>query len=87
LPAARLQYQIAEGEVLTAAGQPTKTIDMLRPVIAEASKLRLVNLEFRARLAFGRALLRLGWTTTAQSQLRELEKDAKAKGFLFITHD
>jgi len=86
-PAARLQYQIAEGEVLTAAGQPNKTIDMLRPAIAEAGKLRLVNLQFRARLAFGRALLHLGQTSAAQVQLRELEKDAKAKGFLFITHE
>ena len=50
----------------------------------KANRFGYVGLEFEARLRLGKLELRSGQTSASRTHLRELQRDARAKGFLLI---
>ena len=77
--------QIAEARVTAATGKPDDAAKDLKSVIADMTRLGLVNLQLEARLALGEIEIKSAKTAaTGQETLSALEKDATAAGFLFI---
>jgi len=79
--------QIAEAQVAAATGKPEAAVRSLQAVIADMTRLGLVSVQFEARLALGEIQIKSPKTAAAgQDTLSALQKDAAAKGFLFIVH-
>jgi tetratricopeptide (TPR) repeat protein len=81
---ARLDLQIAAGEVGTALGNAGTVKANLDSTLAQATKAGFVGYQFEARLALGKLELKSGNAAAAHDRLAALEKDAAAKGFLFL---
>ena len=79
--------QIAQAQVDAAIGKPEDAEKILEAVVAGMTRLGLVSVQFEARLALGEVQLKSPKTAAAgRETLGTLEKDATAKGFLFIAH-
>jgi tetratricopeptide (TPR) repeat protein len=79
--------QIAQAEVDAATGKTEDAVKGLEAVLADMNRLGLVSVQFEARLALGEVQIKSPKTAAAgREALGTLEKDATAKGFLFIAH-
>jgi len=79
--------QIAQAEVDAATGKTEDAVKGLEAVLADMNRLGLVSVQFEARLALGEVQIKSAKTAAAgRETLGGLEKDATAKGFLFIAH-
>jgi tetratricopeptide (TPR) repeat protein len=79
--------QIAEAQLAAATGKSEDAAKSMQVVIADMTRLGLVAVQFEARLALGEIQIKSPKSATAgQETLSALEKDATAKGFLFIAH-
>jgi tetratricopeptide (TPR) repeat protein len=79
--------QIAAAQVAAATGKPDESVKSLDAVIDDMNRLGLVSLQLEARLALGEIQIKSPKTATAgEETLNTLEKDATAKGFVFIAH-
>ena len=77
--------QIAEAQLAAATGKSEEATKSLRAVIADMTRLGLVAFQLEARLALGKIQVNSPKSAAAgQETLSALEKDATAKGFLFI---
>lgn len=75
--------------VQAASGQgpnQAQAIGMLRTVVDEAAKSRMLPDELEARLALGEIEMKSGKAAAGRDHLATLEKDATAKGFVLIAH-
>jgi ATP/maltotriose-dependent transcriptional regulator MalT len=83
----RLQFEIADAEVLAASGKPADfqaATASLQAVIREAEKLGLRGPLYQARLSLGKAEMQHGNKNNGRARLAEVEKDAGAAGFVLI---
>jgi hypothetical protein len=80
----RLNWGIAAGRVLFAAGMLADARQELEAVLSEATQAGFVGYQFEARLALGETAKTSGHVVTARSNLASLEKEARAKGFGLI---
>ena len=78
--AARVQAASTQGS------NQAQAIGMLKAVVDEAAKARMLPDEFEARLALGEIEIKSGKRDVGRARLATLEKDATAKGFLLIAH-
>jgi tetratricopeptide (TPR) repeat protein len=79
--------QIAQAQVDAAIGKPEDAEKILEAVVADMTRLGLVSVQFEARLDLGKVQIKSPKTAAAgRETLGALEKDATAKGFLFIAH-
>ena len=81
----QLKLALAAASVRVASGKPSDQAaasDRLEAVLARANKHDFVRYQFEARLALGQLEVKSG--TNGRARLAELEKDARAKGFLLI---
>jgi tetratricopeptide (TPR) repeat protein len=77
--------QIAAAQLAAATGKSEEATKSLRAVIADMTRLGLVAFQLEARLALGKIQVNSPKSAAAgQETLSALEKDATAKGFLFI---
>jgi len=79
-----ISLAIADGRVQTALGKVQVAVSLLHDAVAEASKAGFVGLEFDARLALGEAEVKAANFVEGRAELKKLEHDARAKGFLLI---
>ena len=82
--ALRIYFAIADGQVTAAAGTVAEAEKILNVAIAGASKLGCIPSEYEARLALGEIEMKSGRFGAGREQLRQLEKDARAKGFRLL---
>jgi tetratricopeptide (TPR) repeat protein len=80
----RLSVAIVAARVRAAMGKPAEAMKSLANVLAEATKLGLVGLQFESRLALGETEMKSGKTAAGRARLETLQKEAKAKGFGLI---
>jgi len=77
--------QIARAQVAAATGKSEDAARSLEAALDDMTLLGLVGLQFEARLALGEIQIKSPKTAAAgQETLSALEKDATARGFLFI---
>ncbi len=77
--------QIAQAQVAAATGKSEEAEKNLEAVVADMTRLGLVSIQFEARLALGKVQIKSPKTAAeGQETLAALEKDAAAKGFVFI---
>jgi ATP/maltotriose-dependent transcriptional regulator MalT len=79
-----LGFVVDKSYVQAASGRAAEARKALDKGIADAQAFGFVELQFKMRLALCRIELQPGNTARGRSRLAELEKDAKAKGFVFI---
>jgi eukaryotic-like serine/threonine-protein kinase len=79
--------QIVEAQVAAATGKSEEAEKSLNGLVNDMTSLGLVSVQLQARLALGEIQIKSPRTKAAgQETLAVLEKDATAKGFLFIAH-
>jgi tetratricopeptide (TPR) repeat protein len=81
----QLKLALAAASVHAASGKPSdqaSASNRLEAVLAQANKHDFVRYQFEARLALGQIEMKSG--TNGRARLAQLEKDARAKGFLLI---
>jgi ATP/maltotriose-dependent transcriptional regulator MalT len=79
-------FEIRADIALSAAmGKPAEALAPLRSSVAEWHRRGSVLGEFEARLALAEAELKAGSQRLGRTRLQQLQKDARAKGFLLIT--
>jgi eukaryotic-like serine/threonine-protein kinase len=83
---ARMDFMIASTRPLDAAAPGQKDRAKLEKLIADARAEGLVRLELEARLALGEWDKRAGRAASARTELAELEKAARSKGFVRIAN-
>jgi tetratricopeptide (TPR) repeat protein len=84
----KLYTEIAVGRVLAASKNPIERIEadkQLSRVINDANRAGLIPVEFEARLAHLKLVAEAN-LENAHSELRALEKDASARGWVSIAH-
>ena len=79
-----ISLAIADGRVQTALGKAQVAVSLLHDAVADASKAGFVGLQFDARLALGEAEVKAANFVEGRAELKRLERDARAKGFLLI---
>ena len=82
--ATRLWVAIMGARVRAATGKPAEAMEALATVLAEATKLGLVDYQFESRLALGEIEMKSGKPAAGRARLETLQKEAKAKGFGLI---
>jgi eukaryotic-like serine/threonine-protein kinase len=82
----RLSADVARAQFLAASGNFGKSIELLQASIEKCRKSGFGRQELEARLALGQTEMQAGRYAAARSHLRDLERDANAKGFLLIAH-
>jgi hypothetical protein len=80
----RLSVAIVAARVRAAMGKPAEAMKSLANVLAEATKLGLVGLQFESRLALGETEMKSGKTAAGRARLETLQKEAEARGFGLI---
>jgi eukaryotic-like serine/threonine-protein kinase len=83
----RLRVEINSARIQAVAGRAAvraQAISTIERALAEATKTRMVQDEFEARLALGEIQMKSSNPDAARADLVVLEKDAAAKGFLLI---
>lgn len=81
----RVSADITRAEFLAASGDFGMAIELLRASVEKCTKSGFGRLELEARLALGQTEMQAGRYAAARADLRTLERDAKAKGFMLIT--
>jgi serine/threonine protein kinase/tetratricopeptide (TPR) repeat protein/TolB-like protein len=79
-----LDFAITEARVLAALGRAAEANKVLTPALADARARGLVRYEFEARLAAAEIELKSDATAEAVKNLRAIEKDAAAKGYVLV---
>lgn len=69
---------------MAALGRAAEARKSLANVLAEAMKHGFVGLQFEARLALGEIEMKSGETVAGRAHLKQLQKEATAKGFTLI---
>jgi serine/threonine protein kinase/tetratricopeptide (TPR) repeat protein len=80
----RISIDILNSQLLTTSGNPEQAINQLQTSLQKSKKSGFGQLEFEARLALGEAEIKGGKATVGRADLRALERDAKAKGYMLI---
>ena len=83
-PLSRAGLTIQEAQLRADAGDFAGAIVLFHEVIDQSRKNRWLNLELQARLDCGDIMAKSGKVEQGRAQLRLVERDAKAKGFLII---
>jgi tetratricopeptide (TPR) repeat protein len=84
IPFVRLRVAVLAGRVRAASGKPADAAEALRSLetaAAEAAGAGLAGLRLEALLALGEIELGSGRTETGRGRLREVEQEARAKGY------
>lgn len=71
-------------QTAAAVGKPEEAIAPLRSAIATAHRMGTIGYEFEARLVLGEIEMRHGSEKSGGLRLQQLQKDARAKGFLLM---
>lgn len=79
-----ISLAIADGRVQTALGKVQGAVSLLHDAVADATKAGFVGLQFDARLALGEAEVKAANSVEGRAELKRLEHDSRAKGFLLI---
>jgi tetratricopeptide (TPR) repeat protein len=80
----RLSYAIAAARIKAATGSVAEAITSLEAGLADASKHGYPGYQYEIRLALGEIEMKLGNAAAGHRRLNDLEKDARARGFLLI---
>jgi len=75
---------IANARVRAGLGKATEAQKLLEHSLADTRKAGLLALQFDTRLALGQAEIKAGNSAAGRAELRALERDAKAKGFVLM---
>jgi len=81
---AKLSLEITSARVLARTGKAREALRDLQETLNRAQRIKLVGVEFSARLAQAEAQGLIGDTVLAYSTLDQLSKDARDAGFLLI---
>ena len=76
--------RIANARVRAASGKATEAQKLLEQSLADTRKAGLLALQFETRLALGEAEIKAGNSAAGRAELRALERDARAKGFVLM---
>ena len=80
----QIDVAIGGAEVQAASGRPVEAAQSLKQVVVDCRKTGFAPLEFDARLALGEAEVKTANSGDGRAELKRLEQDARAKGFLLI---
>jgi len=80
----RLSYAIAAARIKAATGKVAESERILETSLAEASKQGYLGSQFEIRLALGEIEIKSGDNAAGRRRLNDLEKDARARGFLLV---
>jgi hypothetical protein len=75
---------IEDAQFRAALGRGAEAARLLSDSLAEAKKASLVPLELEVRLALGEIEIKAGKSALGRAELKTLEQEAKAKGFLLV---
>jgi ATP/maltotriose-dependent transcriptional regulator MalT len=79
-----LAAAMTAARVQAGTGKSNEAMRSLAQVVAEATKFRLINLQFEARLALGEIEMKSGKTAAGRARLETLQKEAEAKGYRLL---
>ena len=79
-----LTVGLIAGQVHAAAGQCAEATKLLHATLSDATAAGFVGYELEARLALAQVAIESGAAAAHRGRLRDLEKEASAKGFLVI---
>lgn len=80
----RLEVAITEARVRAAEGPQSEAVKVLESLIDEAKEIGAVGVGLEARLALGEIEIASGKSEQGRARLREVQKDAEARGFGLI---
>jgi len=80
----RLSYAIVEARIKAATGKVAESEGILEAGLAEASKHGYLGSEYEIELALGEIEMKSGNIAAGRRRLDDLEKDARARGFLLV---
>jgi eukaryotic-like serine/threonine-protein kinase len=83
-PLSRADLIILEAQLRASGGDSARATALLTEVVEQARKAGWLNVELQARLDRGDITAKSGKVDQARTELRLVERDAKAKGFLII---
>jgi len=81
---ASFRVAVAAAEMDAARGRTEVAIQNLQAAIVAAKQTGCLACQFEARLALGKIEMKSGSTAAGRSRLRQLQEDARAKGFKLI---
>jgi serine/threonine protein kinase/tetratricopeptide (TPR) repeat protein len=79
-----ISLAIADGRVRAGLGKTQEAVELVRDALAEARTTGFVGLQFDARLALGEVETKTANPSVGHADLRRLEHDARARGFMLI---